>query len=109
MNITCKQKKRFLDKVDKSGDCWLWTGTLRKCGYGQIGFNGKVYRAHRVSYDIHNGEIPKGLIVCHTCDNPPCVNPAHLYAGTPMDNTTDMMLRGRHGRTKLKRKEGEGA
>jgi hypothetical protein len=88
--------KRFLDKVEKTDSCWLWTaGKRNKDGYGAFRLNDKIIDAHRVSYLLFKGELsdPK-LIVCHTCDNKLCVNPEHLYLGTYKDNLTDAYVRG---------------
>lgn len=82
-------------RVDPSTGCWVWTGRVRTLGYGVMRIEGRDTAAHRVSYEIHVGPIPAGLFICHRCDRPPCVNPAHLFAGTPKDNHHDMMTKGR--------------
>jgi len=87
--------ERFWEKVDKSGDCWIWTGALLKTGYGSIRINRKAERAHRVAYELAFGPIPEGLLLRHSCDNPKCVNPAHLIPGTHAQNTQDALDRGR--------------
>lgn len=88
----------FWTHVDKSqgdGECWTWTaGTVE--GYGTLRYRTRKYKAHRVSYEINVGPIPDGLWVLHTCDNPICVNPRHLFLGTVQDNNRDKMQKGRH-------------
>lgn len=81
---------RFTEKyvIDKSG-CWLWTGAKTGNGYGTIWIDGEYVAAHRASYLIHNRSIDADRQVCHRCDTPLCVNPAHLYLGTHQDNMND--------------------
>jgi len=91
--------ERFWQKVDKSGDCWLWTGYINPSGYGQFQETSTLSeRAHRTSWKLANGPIPPGMFVCHHCDNPPCVNPAHLFIGTGNDNMADKVAKGRQAR-----------
>ncbi len=88
---------RFWLSVDRSSpdQCWLWKRYLDEGGYGHIMDSGKIRGAHRVSYELHHGRIPDGMHVRHRCDNPPCVNPAHLELGTNADNMADKLARGR--------------
>lgn len=76
--------------------CWHWTGALRDKGYGHMKFEGRYAGAHRVSYLLFVGGIPDGMMVCHRCDNPRCINPDHLWLGTCRDNLHDMVAKGRH-------------
>lgn len=88
-------RTEFYRWVDKSGDCWLWTGARDKDGYGAFAFHGKMRRAHRVSLQLEGVTIPPGHYACHKCDNPSCVNPSHLYPGSPTDNMRDAVERDR--------------
>lgn len=90
-------RTRFWHYVDETveGECWGWDGPTTRHGYGKLGMNGTEERAHRVSYRLEYGHAPDDLYVLHRCDNPPCVNPDHLYVGTAADNTADAINRGR--------------
>jgi len=94
-------EERFWRKVDKTGDCWLWTGVPNNHGYGTMMVNGKLEYVHRFSFTLAYGPIPNGLWVCHHCDVPLCVNPEHLFAGTAKDNAVDMARKERAFGTKL--------
>lgn len=101
-------------KISTDSDCWDWTASKNKKGYGTFGTgkkdNGKprIENSHRVAYKIAKGKIPDGRLVCHHCDNPSCCNPSHLFLGTHQDNVDDMVQKGRqvkgkkNGRAKLK-------
>ena len=103
-----KLPPRFWKKVSvEPSGCWLWTRGKYKDGYGGFKLDGKMVKVHRLSYQHFKGDIPEGLCVCHSCDNPVCVNPAHLWVGTNDDNITDKVGKWRHahgerhGRAKL--------
>jgi len=99
-------EERFWTKVNKTDYCWLWTSCSIR-GYGRFFLSGSTQVAHRVSWEIHNGEIPDGLCVLHKCDVRNCVNPSHLFLGTNQDNVDDKVAKGRQlkgeatGRAKL--------
>lgn len=92
---------RFWSKVARTDDgkCWLWRGAFQASGYGQMKVAGHNRAAHRIAYEIAHGldfgALTPGQVVCHTCDNPPCVNPAHLFLGDHQKNARDMVLKGR--------------
>ena len=102
-HIVTPLRERFWAKVARGGsiDCWEWQGHLTPKGYGQI-YTGTyidgrrcIKGAHRVAWELQRGDIPAGMQVCHICDNPSCVNPAHLFLGTQKDNMQDMSCKGR--------------
>lgn len=93
--------ERFWEKVDKRGpnECWLWRGAIGRHGYGNLGSGtGRTLRAHRFSYELAHGAIPNGLVICHRCDEPRCVNPTHLFAASQSSNLQDMANKGRSTR-----------
>ena len=91
-------EEKFLEKVDKRSDdeCWLWLAAMNYQGYGMFRSGGYI-TAHRYSWSLYqDAPIPKGMFICHHCDNPSCVNPKHLFLGTRKDNTRDMWNKNRH-------------
>ena len=89
--------EKMLSKINKTDSCWLWTGKPNQNGYGRLRINKKTVLAHRLAYELWVGTIPLDKPnVLHHCDNPPCVNPEHLFVGTQADNIKDMVAKGRN-------------
>ena len=91
-------EERFWSKVNKDGEggCWIWTSATNTDGYGKFELDYKMIAAHRLSFELFNGPIPRGKYICHRCNRRNCVNPDHLYAGTSSENCYDAVRRGRH-------------
>lgn len=88
----------YWTRVNKTASCWLWTGAKTSAGYGDVVFQRKHILAHRFSWALQNGGIPKGLLALHKCDTPLCVRPDHLFLGTDADNMADAVAKGRANR-----------
>lgn len=88
-------RQAFEQRAQKTDGCWPWQGLTDKDGYGLLPYGRRVLRAHAVSLDLDGRPVPKGMYACHHCDNPICVRPNHLYAGTPQQNMEDAMSRNR--------------
>lgn len=84
------------DPSDPAGGCRLWIGAKSRHGYGSLSWKMKRLVAHRAAYECAFGPIPSGMVVCHRCDVPACINPTHLFIGTQRDNIRDMISKGRH-------------
>ncbi len=101
-NGSVNTPEKFWNNVYKTEGCWIWIGHIRQDLYGELSVHSHKVLAHRLSWIIHFGPIPDAMFICHRCDFPGCVNPHHLFLGTPLDNSRDMTAKGRHhGPTKV--------
>lgn len=98
IELNQRDKERFLTKVEKTNSCWIWKEGIDLSGYGRFHLTRThSIAAHRFSWLIFKGSIPEGMLVCHTCDTPFCVNPEHLFLGTDKDNSDDKLTKNRQG------------
>ncbi len=108
-SIPERENERFWRQVDRrsANECWEWRGCFSQDGrYGSARYRGTLFRAHRLAFVLNGGIIPDGLVLCHSCDNTRCCNPAHLWVGTQADNIHDWVMKGkdRSGRKRLPKK-----
>ncbi len=92
---TLSLSEKLSTKAIPQGDCLVWIGQKNPQGYGRLRIKGNHRPAHRLAYELHIGPIANGMVICHTCDNPACINPKHLFAATQHDNIADMWQKGR--------------
>lgn len=103
--MTLAQKLDFYSMPEPNSGCALWLGSHNEKGYGQLWWDNKNHKAHRLSWRARNGAVPSGMSVLHRCDNPACINPDHLFIGSQKDNLADMARKGRHGLARLVRED----
>lgn len=105
--MTGGDENRLWSRFHEVDGCWVWQGATQAPGYGRISWGGVYWYTHRLAWRLVHGPIPEGMFVCHTCDNPPCIRPAHLFLGSPKDNIADASGKGRmhpgesHGMARL--------
>jgi hypothetical protein len=92
----CNVEHRLASLSLPADQCWEWPGAREQSGYGQIRWNGRLRKAHRLAHGAFKGPIPRGMVVMHSCDNPSCCNPSHLNVGTQLDNMADMTMKKRY-------------
>lgn len=102
MELSLSAINRFRDRVKRTDGCWLWIGATDSSGYGHLTDRRKTISVHRISYFLHEGD-PGDMQVLHTCDNPICCNPEHLFLGTNLDNMKDRQAKGRYASNKGER------
>lgn len=98
MKRTVLERLRAKSESDPATGCRNWTGSCNEDGYGRIMVDGRILKPHRLAYELACGKLPPGVHVCHRCDNPRCINPAHLFRGTAADNMADKKKKGRQAR-----------
>lgn len=97
-------RKKLDRKAKRVNACWIWTGYRNDEGYGEMRMNKKRYKLHRLSYELFNGAIPEKALVCHSCDNPSCIEPTHLFLGNDKINSDDKIKKGRFRNGPIKKR-----
>lgn len=104
--MTIAKRLDYYTYHEPMSGCWLWLGGVSsRGGYAYVYINGESFRAHRIQWERFNGPIPKGMLICHHCDTPSCINPDHLFLGTHTDNMRDAVRKGRIPKAKITEKQ----